>query len=55
MVARNSITGDFIVSKMNNDNYRDNYDAIFRKKEELVVLEDNTDKIEETDEQTESK
>lgn len=31
MVARNDITGDSIQSKITNDNYRNNYDKIFRK------------------------
>lgn len=32
MATRNDITGDALVSKRNNDNYRDNFDRIFRKK-----------------------
>jgi hypothetical protein len=31
MVARNDITGDTIQTKATTDNYRDNYDKIFRK------------------------
>ena len=34
MAAKNEITGDSLVSKKNNDNYRNNYDAIFGKQEE---------------------
>ena len=32
MPSHNEITGDALVSKTNNDNYRNNYDAIFGKK-----------------------
>ena len=32
MPSHNDITGDALVSKKNNDNYRNNYDAIFGKK-----------------------
>ena len=32
MASHNEITGDALVSKLNNDNYRDNYDRIFGKK-----------------------
>lgn len=32
MAGHNEITGDALVSKKNNDNYRNNYDAIFGKK-----------------------
>jgi len=32
MASHNEITGDALVSKRNNDNYRDNYDRIFGKK-----------------------
>lgn len=34
MASRNEITGDALVSKKNNDNYRDNYDRIFGKKKQ---------------------
>ena len=34
MASHNDITGDALVSKRNNDNYRDNYDRIFGKKKE---------------------
>ena len=33
MATRNDITGDALVSKLNNDNFRDNFDRIFRKKD----------------------
>ena len=32
MASHNDITGDALVSKRSNDNYRDNYDRIFGKK-----------------------
>lgn len=32
MASHNEITGDALVSKRNNDAYRDNYDRIFGKK-----------------------
>ena len=34
MTSHNDITGDALVSKRNNDNYRNNYDRIFGKKKE---------------------
>lgn len=34
MASHNDITGDALVSKRNNDAYRDNYDRIFGKKKE---------------------
>ena len=35
MPSHNDITGDALVSKRNNDNYRNNYDAIFGKKKNV--------------------
>lgn len=32
MVAKNDITGDSIMSKVNSDSFRDNFDRIFGKK-----------------------
>lgn len=32
MATTNDITGDKLITKSNNDNYRDNYDRIFGKK-----------------------
>lgn len=32
MAATNDITGDALISKQSNDNYRNNYDQIFGKK-----------------------
>lgn len=34
MATHNPITGDALVSKRNNENYRNNYDRIFGKKKE---------------------
>ena len=34
MATHNDITGDALVSRLANDNYRDNYDRIFGKKKE---------------------
>lgn len=36
MATRNDITGDSIQTKGISDNYRDNYDNIFRKKDEEI-------------------
>lgn len=41
MASHNDITGDALVSKRNNDAYRDNYDAIFRKPKEEKNDSDN--------------
>ena len=32
MATRNDITGDKLITKSTNDNYRDNYDRIFGKR-----------------------
>ena len=32
MATKNEITGDALITKASNDNYRNNYDLIFRKK-----------------------
>lgn len=37
MVAKNSITGDFIKSRITTDKYAENYDAIFKKSESKSV------------------
>ena len=34
MAAHNEITGDALVSRLANENYRNNYDRIFGKKKE---------------------
>lgn len=44
MSATNDVTGDNLVSKASNANYRDNYDATFGKKPEVIV--DTEDDIE---------
>lgn len=33
MATRNDVTGDALVSRYNNDKFRDNYDRIFGKKD----------------------
>lgn len=38
MSSTNDITGDEIKSKLNSDAYRDNYDAIFGKRKNDVML-----------------
>lgn len=38
MTAINDITGDSIATKGTSESYRNNFDAIFRKKEEPKVL-----------------
>jgi len=45
MATKNDITGDALVSKRSNENYRDNYDRIFKKEEPMqpeAVAEDVT-------------
>jgi len=37
MTARNDITGDAIATKGTTDAYRDNYDRIFGKKQQLAA------------------
>ena len=39
MASHNEITGDALVSKKTNDNYRDNYDRIFGKKKNVPQQE----------------
>jgi len=43
MATKNDITGDLIQSKVNSKAYQDNYDAIFRKKDEEVHDKCGTD------------
>jgi hypothetical protein len=44
--ARNEVTGDFMVTGVPSDAYRDNYDAIFRKpKAEVVDLDDHRPRV----------
>ena len=35
MAARNDVTGDLIKSRVNNKQFEDNFDSIFRKKDPL--------------------
>jgi len=42
MATRNDITGDAIISRQSNENFRNGYDAIFRKKEVEVKPEQPT-------------
>jgi hypothetical protein len=46
MASHNEITGDALVSKRSNDNYRNNYDAIFGKKQE--EKDDGNHRVDET-------
>ena len=43
-VSRNDVTGDNITSKATNDNFRNNYDLIFRKKDMSAPLEKDIEK-----------
>lgn len=40
MATKNDITGDALVSKMNNKAFEDNFDRIFRKKPTLDEVQD---------------
>lgn len=42
MATTNEITGDKLITKSTNDNYRDNYDRIFGKKSSPVTLQVTT-------------
>jgi hypothetical protein len=44
-MTKNDITGDKLISKKNTDNYRDNYDAIFTKKDEKLKDEKITNYV----------
>lgn len=50
MAAKNDITGDALISKVNSKEFEDNFDRIFRKKPELEqepeYIEDWSDRIE---------
>lgn len=37
MSTKNDITGDSLISKVNTETYRDNYDKIFNKKPRIVI------------------
>ncbi|MGY8866526.1 MAG: hypothetical protein ACKVJK_12995 [Methylophagaceae bacterium] len=43
MAARNDITGDSITSKTTSEKYRDNWDAIFGKKDQKAKQQDMTE------------
>lgn len=43
MVAKNDITGDSIMSKVNSDSFRDNFDRIFGKKKNVQKQEADGD------------
>lgn len=43
MATRNSITGDFIRSKANSKDYRDNWDVIFGKDEKDTEEQEEVD------------
>jgi hypothetical protein len=40
MSNRNDVTGDLLKSKIPSKEYKDNYDAIFRKKEDAAVVDE---------------
>lgn len=43
MATHNDITGDALISRTSNNNYRDNYDKIFGKKNKELVDDTLTD------------
>lgn len=43
MASHNDITGDALVSRLANENYRNNYDRIFGKKKEKQNVGTNAD------------
>lgn len=47
MPSRNDVTGDNLISRSNNDQYRNNWDRIFGKKEDK---EEETEKKEDKEE-----
>ena len=48
MATTNDITGDKLITKTNNDAYRDNYDRIFGKKKNVPQQETSGDSEEVT-------
>lgn len=48
MASHNEITGDALVSKRNNDAYRDNYDRIFGQKKDKEKTDDGDNRVGET-------
>lgn len=45
MAAKNDVTGESIKSRVSSNAYKDNYDAIFGKKEVIQISEEAFDKI----------
>lgn len=45
--AHNEITGDFIKSKVNNSNFEDNFDKIFRKEKQFDNVVNNGELLDE--------
>ena len=43
MATKNDITGDFLISKVNNAAFEDNFDRIFRGKKKLDEVIDETE------------
>lgn len=43
MASHNDVTGDALVSKRTNDNYRNNYDLIFGKKNKNAEKKESED------------
>lgn len=43
MATKNDVTGDSLISKASNQKYRDNYDAIFKKKDDIKLNETQTE------------
>lgn len=48
MATKNDITGDALITKVSNDNYRNNYDLIFGKKKKEEGKEDGDNRVDET-------
>ena len=49
MATKNDITGDALISKINNKAFEDNFDRIFGKKSLCDVCGQNTDKVQTCD------
>lgn len=43
MATRNDITGDALISRVNSESFRDNFDKIFRSKKKETDHEQTTD------------
>lgn len=48
MATTNDITGDKLISRESNENYRNNYDLIFGKKKKEEGKEDGDNRLDET-------